>query len=58
MFVATGYIIDNGVLLTTAGAVNVLNGTSTAICQIDMGNGGWTASGTKKVVGQFTYEID
>ena len=50
--------IDNNTALTTPGVVELAVSSSTATCDINaVTNGGWTASGTKGLLGVLTYEI-
>ena len=51
-----GQSIDNDNLLTTAGNGSVLPNDSSVILYKDAGQGAWTNSLTKQVIGQFWYE--
>jgi len=47
---------DNSVQLTTAGLLVLPSNSATATCYIDMSGAAWTATGNKRVQGQFWFE--
>lgn len=56
--VATGYIVDDGVTLTTPGRVTITSGNKQVQIRKDMASGAFTASGTKTVYGTISYFVD
>ena len=56
--VASGYIIDNGVTLTTPGRVTITSGSNQVQIRKDMAEGDFTASGAKTVYGVISYFVD
>ena len=50
------YVVDNSEALSTAAKAE-MNGSRTVGCYKTMASGGWTASGTKSVYGNFWYEV-
>lgn len=56
--VAAGYIVDNGVTLTTPGRVTITSGNNVVQIRKDMASGAFTASGTKTVYGTISYFVD
>lgn len=51
-----GQAYDNSAAVTTNAVVSLPNNSATAACFTSFAAGGWTASGTKIVQGQFWYE--
>ena len=57
-FIHAMTVQDNSVTLTTPGRARIGEGTATLTFDLDFAGGGWTASGTKEVVGQILYETN
>ncbi len=54
--VESGQAVDNGAAKTSPGLLYMAEGQSTANGYLDFSGAAWTASGTKAILGQFSYE--